>query len=61
MGISYDMDEPLTNTVGATATTAPQLSYEPMSKEWTSGNVNPMPQRKVILFQSNVQIPLHNT
>ncbi len=43
MGISYDMGEAASDTA-----TTPQLPYGPMPKEKTSGNVIPMPQRKVI-------------
>lgn len=48
MGISYDMDASASDTADGTGTAPPQLPYGPMPKEKASGNVIPMPRRKVI-------------
>ena len=45
MGISYDMDDATSDNTESTV--SPQLPYGPMPKERTSGNIIPMPQRKV--------------
>ena len=45
MGISYDMDDVSPDSAD---TAVPSLPYGPMPKEKTSGNIIPMPQRKVM-------------
>ena len=45
MGISYDMDDVSPDSAD---TTVPSLPYGPMPKEKTSGNIIPMPKRKVM-------------
>ena len=45
MGISYDMDDVSPDSAD---TTIPSLPFGPMPKEKTSGNIIPMPQRKVM-------------
>ena len=45
MGIAYDMDDASSDSAD---TTVSSLPYGPMPKEKTSGNIIPMPQRKVM-------------
>lgn len=45
MGIAYDMDGVLPDV---SDNTVPPLSYGAMPKEKSSGNIIPMPQRKVM-------------